>query len=167
MRETDDRRLWSSSPPPRSGYRVGAVQRGDRHDDGQPYDFASCRDWQRLLLASERRGADASGRGAGRQPRLSSQLPRLGRRPGYADFCRAGPGQHRDSAGALGLSGTTQGPWFRGSRRLSCSKRNEDDSVFDDRDELYAGVRLVTGFSNGQYGPTVKSAESNRITGYF
>jgi hypothetical protein len=77
------------------------------------------------------------------------------------------PASTATSAGALGLSGTTQGLWYRGSRGLSCSKRDEDDSVFDERDELYVGVRLVTGFSNGQYGPTVKSKESNRITGYF
>src|SRR5687767_13401943 len=77
------------------------------------------------------------------------------------------PASTATSAGALGLTGTTQGLWYKGSRGLPCSHRDEDDSVFDDRDELYVGVRLVTGYSNGQYGPTVKSKESNRITGYF
>lgn len=62
---------------------------------------------------------------------------------------------------------TPQGIEYKGTRGISCSKRDEDTSVFDDHDELYVGVRLVTGYLNGSYGPTVKSKESNRITGYF
>ena len=77
------------------------------------------------------------------------------------------PASTATSAGALGLTGTTQGLWFKGSRGLPCSSLNEDNSFFDHHDELYSGVRLVTGFANGHYGPTVKSAETNRIGGYF
>lgn len=62
---------------------------------------------------------------------------------------------------------TAQGLEFRGSRGLPCSRLDEDDSTFDNHDELYSGVRLVTGFANGQYGPTVKSAETNRLGGYY
>lgn len=56
---------------------------------------------------------------------------------------------------------------FKGSRRLPCSKNDEDDSTFDEHDELYAGVRLVKGYRNGVYGPTLRSEETNRIGGYF
>jgi hypothetical protein len=62
---------------------------------------------------------------------------------------------------------TPQGIAYTGTRGISCTKRNEDVSRFDNRDELYVGVRLVNGFANGQYGATVKSGESNRIIGYF
>jgi hypothetical protein len=51
------------------------------------------------------------------------------------------------------------------------SSLDEDDSTFDDHDEIYAGIRLVTSASwvNGQlqYGTTVRSAETNRVGGYF
>lgn len=39
---------------------------------------------------------------------------------------------------------------------------NEDNSIFDDHDELYVGARLVT-----SSGSTVRSAETNRQYGYF
>lgn len=39
---------------------------------------------------------------------------------------------------------------------------NEDVSTFDNRDEVYAGVRLLT-----PTGATVRSRETNRVVGYF
>ena len=49
---------------------------------------------------------------------------------------------------------------------------DEDDSRFDEHDELYAGVRLVTSVSYDAqhrltHGATVRSAETNRVGGYF
>jgi hypothetical protein len=77
----------------------------------------------------------------------------------YDDFI-FGPDPASTTATSLGIE-------YKGTRGISCSVLDEDDSVFDDHDELYVGVRLVTGYLNGKYGPTVKSKESNRITGYF
>lgn len=57
---------------------------------------------------------------------------------------------------------TAQGIEFEGTRITSLGVLDEDDSVFDDRDELYIGVRLVNAG-----GGTVKSGESNRFRRTF
>jgi hypothetical protein len=67
----------------------------------------------------------------------------------------------------LSVNATPEGLKFNGSRGLPCSSLNEDDAPLDRADEIYAGVRLVKGYLNGQYGPTLRSDETNRIYGRF
>jgi hypothetical protein len=67
---------------------------------------------------------------------------------------------------------TEQGLKFNLATFRVNSAFDEDDSRFDDHDELYAGVRLVTSVSYDAshhliHGPTVRSAETNRTGGYF
>jgi hypothetical protein len=66
------------------------------------------------------------------------------------------------SAGALGLSGTTQGLWFKGARVTTGGTLNEDDTFPDYHDELYAAVRLLNS-SNG----IVRCGKSNNVGGRF
>jgi hypothetical protein len=107
------------------------------------------------------RREDDPGRGGqpDRQPGLSGHLPDLGDDPVSDDFI-AGPDP-------LSVNATPEGLKFNGSRGLPCSSLNEDDAPLDRADEIYAGVRLVKGYLNGQYGPTLRSDETNRIYGRF
>jgi hypothetical protein len=57
----------------------------------------------------------------------------------------------------------SDGLYFSKSFRVYCSTLNEDISRVDNHDEVYAGVRLM---ANGS-GSTIRSAESNRVYGYF
>ena len=66
------------------------------------------------------------------------------------------------SSGALGLSGTTQGLWFKGARVTTGGTLNEDDTFPDYHDELYAAVRLLNS-SNG----LVRCGKSNIVGGRF
>jgi hypothetical protein len=62
------------------------------------------------------------------------------------------------------LTATPQGLQF-GELGLQINRHrflNEDTSVFDNRDEIYAGVRFLNAS-----GATVKSKETNRVVGYF
>jgi hypothetical protein len=62
------------------------------------------------------------------------------------------------------LTATPQGLQFR-ELGLQINRHrflNEDTSVFDNRDEIYAGVRFLNAS-----GATVKSKETNRVVGYF
>jgi hypothetical protein len=68
----------------------------------------------------------------------------------------------------LSTAAESQGLTFRGFTGLPCSKLDEDGGTFDtEGDEIYAGVRLVKGYRNGVYGPTLRSDETNRINGRF
>jgi len=60
------------------------------------------------------------------------------------------------------LIATSQGLEFHGVRVTTGGMLDEDDSWTDDRDELYAGVRLVK-----PNGSTLRSAESNQVRGYY
>lgn len=62
-----------------------------------------------------------------------------------------------------GLSATPQGLHFE-DLPLQINRRflNEDTSFFDNHDEVYAGVRLLT-----PAGATLRSRETNRVGGYF
>ncbi len=60
------------------------------------------------------------------------------------------------------LIATSQGLEYHGVRVTTGSMLDEDDSWTDDRDELYAGVRLLK-----PNGSTLRSAESNQFWGYF
>lgn len=51
---------------------------------------------------------------------------------------------------------------IRGCLATAFNAYNEDVGVFDNRDEVYVGVRLLN-----SAGATVRSAETNRIFGYF
>ena len=66
------------------------------------------------------------------------------------------------SAGALGLSSTVQGLWFKGARVTTGGTLDEDDSFFDHHDELYAAVQLLNS-SNA----IVRCGKSNVVGGYF
>jgi hypothetical protein len=57
---------------------------------------------------------------------------------------------------------TAQGLQFQGVRITTLNVLDEDDSVFDDRDELYLSVRLVN-----SSGGTIKSGQSNRFRRTF
>jgi hypothetical protein len=60
------------------------------------------------------------------------------------------------------ISVTPQGLAYRGWRGAAHDLLNEDDSLFDDHDELIAGVDLVA-----PDGTVVRSAQSNEVGGYF
>ncbi len=60
------------------------------------------------------------------------------------------------------LIATSKGLEFHGARVTTGSMLDEDDSWTDERDELYAGVRLVK-----PNGSTLRSTESNQYWGYF
>jgi hypothetical protein len=72
------------------------------------------------------------------------------------------PAQVGSTPGSIGLSSTTQGLAFKGLRGTPGGTLDEDDSVFDDHDELYAAIRLLTA-SNG----TVRCGKSNVRGGNF
>lgn len=72
------------------------------------------------------------------------------------------PASIASSPGALGLTSTTQGLAFKGSRVTTGGTLDEDDSFFDDHDELYAAVRLLN-----STGGTVRCGQSNVVGGYF
>ncbi len=57
---------------------------------------------------------------------------------------------------------TPQGLSYSGLRVTTHGVLNEDDSFFDDHDELIAGARLLS-----PTGATVASAQSNEVGGYF
>jgi len=61
-----------------------------------------------------------------------------------------------------GVTATSQGLAFTGVRVVQGSLLDEDDSWFDDHDELISHANLVN-----SSGATVKSAESNEVGGYF
>ena len=83
--------------------------------------------------------------------------------PVFDDF-RFGPdpASIASSPGALGLSSTTQGLAYKGSRVTTGGMLDEDDSLFDRHDELYAAVRLLS-----PTGATVRCGQSNVVGGYF
>lgn len=60
------------------------------------------------------------------------------------------------------VTATSQGLAFTGVRVTTSSLLNEDDSWFDDHDELISHAKLVD-----SSGTTVKSAQSNEVGGYF
>ena len=61
-----------------------------------------------------------------------------------------------------GVTATSQGLAFTGVRVVQGSLLDEDDSWFDDHDELISHASLVN-----SSGSTVRSAESNEVGGYF
>jgi hypothetical protein len=72
------------------------------------------------------------------------------------------PASIASSPGALGLSITTQGLAFKGSRVTTGGTLDEDDSFFDDHDELYGAVRLLNAS-----GGVVRCGKSNVVGGNF
>jgi hypothetical protein len=73
------------------------------------------------------------------------------------DDLRFGP----DPASETPLA-TAQGLQFKGVRVTSLNTLDEDDSIFDDRDELYLSVRLLN-----SSGGVIKSGQSNRFRRTF
>jgi hypothetical protein len=65
------------------------------------------------------------------------------------------------------ITATSRGLEFHGARVTTGGVLDEDDSVFDDHDELFARIHLVKGYVNGRPGPTVKTGDSNNVGGYF
>jgi hypothetical protein len=65
------------------------------------------------------------------------------------------------------ITATSRGLEFSGTRVTTGGVLDEDDSVFDDHDELFARVSLVKGYVNGRPGPSVKSGDSNNVGGYY
>jgi hypothetical protein len=65
------------------------------------------------------------------------------------------------------ITATPRGLEFSGTRVTTGGVLDEDDSVFDDHDELFARVSLVKGYVNGRPGPSVKSGDSNNVGGYY
>jgi hypothetical protein len=81
--------------------------------------------------------------------------------PVYDDLL-VGPVTPEMYPGVNGPDATYGGLGFRADIPVSNSVLDEDDSIFDERDEVYASIRLLD--PNGK---TIKSGETKRITRYW